>query len=265
MLSTSVHTIRADYNPDPDFGPSTDTLIQTVNPANTTSLVLTGAPNPSSIGGTVTYIASVVSPAGTPMGNINFYDGANFIGSATLFNGLAVFTTSFATSGNHPITFTYDGNLDFMPSTSPVYVQVVITPSPAPTAPQNFYGCQVINKYLNHHDIVNILTWTPPSGISNIVGYEIYRDAALTDLVAKVDNQCPYSIEDGNRVKKISYTYYIVSIDSNGLKSLPTSTTVVPHKKSKNRRFDVIDTVNEILGEKNGPLVSPLLNWMDHE
>jgi len=114
-LSVGNHTITTFYNGDGNFNGGSGSLIgnpQIVNKANTTTTV-TSALNPSAIGQPVTFTATVFAAslgAGTPTGTVTFLDGANSIGTAPLGGGVANFTTSALSVGNHTITTSYSGN-----------------------------------------------------------------------------------------------------------------------------------------------------------
>src|SRR5262245_49138363 len=73
-LSVGSHSITAQYLGDPNCGASTSpTLGQTVNKANTTT-TLASSSDPSNIGQTVTFTASVSASAAT--GSVQFFDGS---------------------------------------------------------------------------------------------------------------------------------------------------------------------------------------------
>jgi sugar lactone lactonase YvrE len=86
---------------------------------------LTSTPNPASPGATVTFSAAVTSTAGTPTGQVVFYDGANAIGTGTIVGGIASIATSFTTPGLHNITAQYSGDPTFSAVTSTVLVQTI--------------------------------------------------------------------------------------------------------------------------------------------
>ena len=70
------------------------------------------------VGLNVTITASVDSTTtGTPTGTVTFLDNGTSIGSGTLANGAATFTTSALQVGNHVITASYSGDLDFVANT----------------------------------------------------------------------------------------------------------------------------------------------------
>src|SRR5262249_15202364 len=80
-----VHSITAIYAGDTSFiGSASAPLMQTV--LNATSIsIISGVPNPSTFGQTVTFTAKVSSTAGTPsQGTVTFMDGTKTIGTGSL-------------------------------------------------------------------------------------------------------------------------------------------------------------------------------------
>src|SRR5207245_8710427 len=125
--------ISATYVGDTNLSTSTSAAVsQVVNKASTTTTV-TSSLNPSVVGQSVTFTATVaiVSPgAGTPTGTVNFLDGTTVIGSGTL-SATAPFTATFSTTslaaGTHSITAQYLGDTNFNGSTSAVLTEIVNT------------------------------------------------------------------------------------------------------------------------------------------
>src|SRR5205085_2305790 len=104
-------------------------LTQTVNQDQTTT-ALTASPNPSIIGQSVTFTATVTANApgaGTPTGTVQFKDGAANLGAAQALNGsgVATLSTTALNVATHPITAVYSGDVSFSSSTSPVVSQIV--------------------------------------------------------------------------------------------------------------------------------------------
>jgi len=122
VLVVGNHTITTSYGGDGNFNGSTGSLTgnpQVVNTANTTTAV-TSSQNPSLLGQSVTFTATVspVAPGtGTPTGTVTFLDGGSPIGTGTLSGGVATFTTSALALGNHTITTSYGGDGSFNGST----------------------------------------------------------------------------------------------------------------------------------------------------
>src|SRR5207244_6040996 len=86
--------------------------------------------NPSGLGQSVTYTATVTSAAGTPTGNVTFLDGTTGIGSGALNgSGIATFSTTSLSLGSHIITARYENSQNYSTSTSSAVNQVVLAAS----------------------------------------------------------------------------------------------------------------------------------------
>ncbi len=94
-----------------------------------TSTAVSSSVNPSVTGQLVIFTAtvSITAPgSGTPTGTVQFKDGANNLGAqAALNSGTATLITSSLTQGIHNITATYNGDANFLGSTSPPLTQTV--------------------------------------------------------------------------------------------------------------------------------------------
>ena len=112
-------------------GASSASFSLTNTRANTLTAV-TSSSNPSDLGQSVTFTATVTSVA-TPAGTVQFkIDGVNVGGPVTLdANGVATFTTASLTVGNHSIVADYSGNANFNPSTDSLPGSQVVRPSPS--------------------------------------------------------------------------------------------------------------------------------------
>ena len=127
-LAVGSHSITAAYSGDNNFAASTSAaLTQTVNQTATTTTI-TSSLNPSEVGKSVTFTATVSSGGGTPTGTVTFKDGASVLGTSTLSGGIATFTTSSLTLGSHTITAYYAGATNFAASVSATLIQAVNTP-----------------------------------------------------------------------------------------------------------------------------------------
>jgi YVTN family beta-propeller protein len=93
--------------------------------------------------------------------------------------------------------------------------------TPVPLIPS---GSKTQNKFLLQTDFINILTWTPQiQSYAPIVAYNIYRDAALTQLIATVPASGPLQYSDHDRSPNTVYTYYIAGVDAFGNVYVPIS------------------------------------------
>lgn len=111
-LSGGTHTITAQYSGSANHAASSGTLSpnQRVNPANS-SVSLTASANPSVLGQSVSFTATVAGYA--PTGTISFSDNGEPIAgcqNVTLVNRTATCTTTPATAGAHTIGAAYSGD-----------------------------------------------------------------------------------------------------------------------------------------------------------
>jgi hypothetical protein len=123
-LTVGTHQITASYNGDLGHfaNVSAPALPQVVDEVTTTGL--TPSANPSALGASVTFTATVTISGGggvTPDGSVTFYDGANLLQNVPL-NGssVATYSTTTLTNGVHSITAVYGGDTvkDILGSTS---------------------------------------------------------------------------------------------------------------------------------------------------
>ncbi len=94
-----------------------------------TFLKTTSSANPSTLGQPVTFTTTVkasLEGVGSPTGKVIFMDGALTLGSGTLVNGQASFTTSRLNVGIHKIRAKYSGDGTFNPHRAKVIVQKVV-------------------------------------------------------------------------------------------------------------------------------------------
>jgi hypothetical protein len=151
-LAVGQHPITATYNnaTDPTHSPSNSApYIQTV--IEGTAVSLTSNLNPSAVGQSVTFTATVTSSAGgvNPTGTVTFFDGNTALGTPTLSgSGVATYSTSTLTNGQHQITAVYNppSGSQVQPSTSNVVnqdVQALSTIAVVSSLNPSTYGASV--------------------------------------------------------------------------------------------------------------------------
>jgi uncharacterized repeat protein (TIGR03803 family) len=88
-----------------------------------TTTALTSSLNPSLVGQSVTFTATVTG--NSPTGTVEFFVGSTGLGSRPLSNGVAALSTPRLIAGTHSITAVYSGDANNAPSTSAAVTQVV--------------------------------------------------------------------------------------------------------------------------------------------
>jgi hypothetical protein len=83
--------------------------------------------NPASLSQTVIFTASVTPAfsAGAITGGVTFYDGTTALGNVAISNGQGIFNASSLSVGMHPVTASYSGDTNYLPSTSASLNQTV--------------------------------------------------------------------------------------------------------------------------------------------
>lgn len=108
-LGAGTDAITAVYSGDGNCAGSTSpVLAQVVNIAPTTE-TLTSSQNPSAVGQSVTFTATVSSSAGVPTGKVKFMRGSTALGTVALSGGVATLTTTKLPAGSDSITANYLG------------------------------------------------------------------------------------------------------------------------------------------------------------
>ncbi len=130
-LAVGLHSITATYTPGTsDVHTGSTSAVDTQSVAEGTGVTLVSSANPSTVGQSVTFTATVSSSAGgvNPTGTVYFYDGFSLLGSQAInASYVATFTTSALTNGMHSITAQFQPSADtqLQSSTSPVLSQDV--------------------------------------------------------------------------------------------------------------------------------------------
>ncbi len=129
-LDVGQHAIKATYTGSSDFTASEPaTLLQTIVPA-ASRLTLTSSANPAR-SGSAAYVKAVVKAvapgSGTPTGTVAFNEGPNTLAVVPLSEGSAKLPIGGLPVGEHTITVSYGGDLDFA-AAEPVSIVQTIKP-----------------------------------------------------------------------------------------------------------------------------------------
>ncbi len=115
-LSTGAHTIQAAYSGDGNLLGSNVNVPVTVSQATTTT-TLTSSRNPSFMGQSVTFVATVNGQfGGMPQGLVTFLDGSTVLGTVVVNHNLAALTTNRLSIGRHTIVAAYQGSTNYQTS-----------------------------------------------------------------------------------------------------------------------------------------------------
>ncbi len=118
-LNVGTDMIRAVYGGDQTFAGSTSKPESQVVSAATTTTTLVSSQNPSNLGQSVTFTATVAPQfSGTVTGTVTFYDGTTTLKTVSVGGGAAKYSTSTLASGLHSITATYNGSTNFTASSA---------------------------------------------------------------------------------------------------------------------------------------------------
>ncbi len=174
-LAVGVHSIVATYSGDTmHFTSASSPLSQTVLEGTAVSLTTTA--NPSAVGQSVTFTATVTISGGggvTPDGTVSFMDGPTLLSTQAInAGGVAMYATSTLTAGVHQITAVYNGDAakQIQGSTSAVLNQDVQAPTTA-----------TITSSLNPSFYGNSITFTAtvsPTGTTAPTGTVNFLDGA---------------------------------------------------------------------------------------
>ncbi|SPE38469.1 hypothetical protein SBA3_2890014 [Candidatus Sulfopaludibacter sp. SbA3] len=122
-LQVGAHSLTAVYSGDGgNIGSTSAVLALTVSKASST-VTLAAAPNPITIGQSVTFTATVSPSSAT--GSVQFLDGAAAIGTVTLNGGAATLIAANLAAGAHSVTAVYSGDANTSGSNSTVVTVTV--------------------------------------------------------------------------------------------------------------------------------------------
>ncbi len=160
----------------------------------------------------------------TPNGEYAYVanEGTNTVNVIQLSDNTITATINLALGADpFSLAITPNGEYAYVANFSNNTVNQIFIEEPI-TAPEQLTVCKGKNVFLNQTDYINVIYWQAPT-TGTPVTYKIYRDAALTQLVATL-SATTLSYADHNRIPGFTYTYYIVAID--GLGNVSSSAAV---------------------------------------
>jgi hypothetical protein len=195
-LSVGTHTITAVYTGGlPSYANSFTTGTQTINGVATTTTLL--PLSPTTYGNAVTFNVTVAPTTGAavPTGTVAFRAGTTVLGTRTLANGAASFTTTPTqlAAGNHSITVVYTpSTTSFGGSTSPAQNQAVAAASTVTTVTSSAASGSVFGNAVTFTAIVTVTSGGSP-GVPT--GFALFYDGAvpLSGVVALTNGRATFT------------------------------------------------------------------------
>ncbi len=158
-LAAGSYSVTATYNGDQTFSTSSSSPTSpadlTVDQA-TTTLGLVSSANPAVVGQTVTFTATLSSSASGETGTVQFDDNGVSIGSGSVSGGQAQFQTSSLALGGHPITAVYEGDDNFVGSSSTNTVSQTIVQASTTTAVTSSANPGTVGQTINYTATVSV-------------------------------------------------------------------------------------------------------------
>jgi large repetitive protein len=148
-LSVETHSISVTYAGDGTFAGAQASITQTVVNGTPTTTTLTSSQNPSSVGQTVMFTATVTGSGGPPTGTVTFFDETQNASLATvnLSGGTATFSTNALVAETHAIQATYNpaANSGFATSNATIN-QTVVNGTPTTTTLTSSQNPSTVNQ-----------------------------------------------------------------------------------------------------------------------
>src|SRR5262249_20830657 len=120
-LAVASHTITVIYNGNGNFkgsGPATSAVTVSQDATTAVGSSSVSSPGYGQAGTLKANLTGRAAGSGKPTGTVSFYDGLTFLGTATLSNGVASLKTTALAVGGNSITVVYDGDGNFLGTTS---------------------------------------------------------------------------------------------------------------------------------------------------
>jgi sugar lactone lactonase YvrE len=187
LLSAGNHNITATFAGDGSNFASSNSLLQTINLATSTTALSTSNPSvPFATPITFTAIVSGVS-ASIPTGNVVFKDGQITLASASLNSiGVATYVNATLAAGHHFITATYEGDADYAISTSTQNVSETIQQTPTFTTLTASSATSFARQSVTLTAIVTSSTGRVPTGTVTFMSSNILLCSGTLDGEGRV-------------------------------------------------------------------------------
>lgn len=113
-LSLGLHSVSAVFTPSSGNSVTSTSQAVVISVGNTVTITLSSNPPSPAVSQLATLVATVAGSATPPSGTVQFLDGAQSLGSATLSAGQANIQAAFTTVGAHNVTVSYAGDSTYL-------------------------------------------------------------------------------------------------------------------------------------------------------
>ena len=160
-LPVGSDLISASYGGGTGFGPSASlTSAPVAVSMSPTTLGIVSSVNASTFGQSVTFTATIFPTTGSgETGTVTFSDNGGSIGTGTVSNGQATLTTSTLAVATHPISASYNGDGNFVGSSTTTGVSQVVNKAPTSLSLQSS-----LNPSTSGQSVTFTATVTPATG-----------------------------------------------------------------------------------------------------
>jgi hypothetical protein len=127
-LAVGGNSITVVYGGDGNFLGTTSAALSLTVRQDRTATMLTSSSASAQHGTAVTLTATVlagVPGSGTPTGTVSFFDGSTLLNTVNLSGGVAQLSFSSTVLGKHKIKAVYNGDADFLSTTSAVLIETI--------------------------------------------------------------------------------------------------------------------------------------------
>ena len=189
-LPVGAQSITATYSGDGFYNTVTTSPPASVGVTRATTATSLGTSGtPAAFGAPVTFTATVTPASGSgPTGTVTFTDGSATLGTSPVSTSAGVTTATFTTSalsaGTHAISATYNGDGNFMSSSTTQALQQVITPPPT-TLTTSLSGAGQSGTSITVPAGTSVTDAATLAGVSSAnatgsVTYNVYSDSACS-------------------------------------------------------------------------------------
>ncbi len=137
-LPVGTNSITATYEGDSNYAVSTSQAVSVTTTQATTSTSVSFSPVSPVLGQDATLTAAITPTTTGPVaasGTVEFFDGSTLLGSGTVSNDSATLVTTALTLGTNSITASYEGDTNYVASTSAAVTVTVVQSATPPSGP----------------------------------------------------------------------------------------------------------------------------------